>query len=1215
MGKGADIFRGFVGTVKECFNWVASNSTLIACLLTIVFFSVSFLINPGRDTVEREARRLEKGIQQRQSLLESYVQMALDNPVDEWLDFDEFPDDMVIYKYNADTLQSWVNQFPIHNDDVDVMPLWYRLHYLNTRSLFKAPLAYLTEQEQYVNLGSSWYVVKVYVRDRIKVIGGLLVKTEYLSDNTVLVSKLNPHFNIDRKLSLTPFNIDEGHIVHGKDGGVLFSVEDDVTSASGRSGTLKWLSFFFALLALYLYFYDRRRSFRAWGIFLVGITLLRWATFIFGEYLRMEDSLFSPNIYAHTGLFSSLGNLLLNNLYVFLVVLSIYLIRKSLLAVSRKSRLSRNTIVAGLAVLAAGVGLYIHYTLNSLINNSNIILELYHIEMLNLYSLLSYTSYGMLFIALLLLVYTIIPFTPLSGRVSMFKLRNLMGYIFAISCYMLVVVGYQGYKKEIERCKMWTNKLSVERDLGLELQLKEMEGKLMSDPIVRTILQAHQQGADTRGLLKNRLNEQYLQSISQKYEIQVTLCRPNETLMHNDGKRLIDCNSYFNNEVISAGSPLSDKYIFFFLNNYNGRVSYLGVFTFYSQMGPITLYLELNSRFMKDVIGYPALLFDYKQADNINMPTDYSYAKYIDNELIIYRGNYNYPITIKSEDIPDGFSISKKDGYALFSNKFSSESVIIISRPQRNKFVYFIAFSYLMLFFSAMHFAFMRLRHFSRKRILRSIPKYSFRRKITYLVTIALVVSLLCMGLGSVWFGLSYYNKTNQLQMEEKLQTVQSTLSDFCKYTEQYTDLNTPDLFQKMDRMANNSQVDINLYDPHGRLIRSTQPELFERYLMSSRMNHAAYKELVIEKKRHMVNQETIAELSYYSLYAPIMNSNGKLVAIVNIPYFVRTTEFGGDISSILAAILNVYILLLIVAILGGTFVSNSLSKPLAEISRKMQYVDVAKHAEHINYTHNDELGTLVGAYNKMVDDLEESTKRLAQSEREQAWSEMARQIAHEIKNPLTPMRLSIQHLIRLKQRNVEGWEDKFEDVAGSILEQIDILSNTASEFSSFAKFYFEENSEINLHTLIVEQKILFDTRDNIKIIFAYDTEEAMVFARKGQITRVLVNLISNAVQAIETIGRGYIRISLFRENGSYIVSIEDNGPGVKDEDIDKLFKPNFTTKSSGTGLGLAICRNIIEQSGGSVHYSRSDLGGANFSFKLPIYFTSVSNRSEQDSH
>lgn len=1187
--------------IKEGYRAIEKHRTTVLCILTALSFAVSFVITPHQDSLRKEATRLEKKIQHRQQILEEYANQALNNPVDEWLNLEDFPDDMVIYKYN-DTIQSWVNQFPINNDEVDAFPLWYRLHYMNSRSLFNTPLAYLTPREQYVNLGSAWYVVKVYRKDRVKLITGLLIKTEYLSNNSVLVSKLNPQLKVGRELSLSPVNFDEGLVIKGKDGGVLFSVIDDVVSVrKGKDNTLKWLSYVFAFLALYSYFFNRK-SFKALVIYILGITLLRVLSFIFGNYLRLEVPLFSPNLYADTGIFSSLGNLLLNNLYVFLFVLAIYMMSKRIIRLLNKvATYKRFILVAVIYALPVFTALYIHTTLHSLIKNSNIILEIYRMEELNFYSILCYFSYGLLFLALLLALQTVIRTTKLFGNISLLNAKYLFVYIFLISGYTLATVSSLGYKKESARCKVWTNKLSVERDLGLELQLRSIEGKLLVDPIIRTILNAPQSGGSL-SMLQNRLNELYLQGISQKYEVGLTICRPGESLIHNDGQRLVDCNAYFQNEVISNGSPLSDKYIFFFLNNYNGRVSYLGIFTYYGVKGPITLYIELNSRFMKDVIGYPALLFDYKQVDNFNMPNIYSYAKYINNRLIIYRGNYNYPITIDSQDYKEGFSTLVKDKYLHFINKFSADNLIVISRPKRDLFIYFVSFSYLMLFFSAIIFLFMRIRRIRKRAIRMKLPKNSFRRKITYLLTMSLVISLLCMGLGSVWFSIRYYNEANRLQMEEKLQTVQSTLSDFCKYIEQYNDLNTPDLFQTMDRMANSSQADINLYDPHGRLIRSTQPELFERYLLSSRMDSDAYYQLMFESKRQVVNREQIAELSYFSLYAPIFNANGKLIAIANIPYFSRTSDLRGDISSIVAAIINVYILLLMAAILGGTIVSNSLSRPLAEISRKMQFMDVSQHAEHINYKNQDELGVLVGAYNKMVDDLEESTKRLAQTEREHAWSEMARQIAHEIKNPLTPMRLSIQHLVRLKQRNVEGWENKFENVAASILEQIDILSETASEFSSFAKFYYEENAVLNLYNIITEQKILFDTRDNIKILFHYESEKCLVFARKGQIIRVVVNLLSNAIQAVEAIGRGYVRISIALRNGSYAVSIEDNGSGVKEEDINKLFKPNFTTKSGGTGLGLAISRNIIEQSGGTIYYSRSELGGANFSFTLPVY-------------
>jgi nitrogen fixation/metabolism regulation signal transduction histidine kinase len=268
-----------------------------------------------------------------------------------------------------------------------------------------------------------------------------------------------------------------------------------------------------------------------------------------------------------------------------------------------------------------------------------------------------------------------------------------------------------------------------------------------------------------------------------------------------------------------------------------------------------------------------------------------------------------------------------------------------------------------------------------------------------------------------------------------------------------------------------------------------------------------------------------------------------------------------------------------------------------------MEQTDITQKAEHIDYQGQDEIGIVVNTYNKMVDDLERSSRQLAESEREQAWREMARQIAHEIKNPLTPMRLSIQHLRRMQQQNIPDWDKKFSAVSTSLLEQIDILSDTAAEFSNFAKFYNEEITLVDLCALLKDQILLFNNRDNVLVSFESNAEAACVQARRSQITRVFVNLISNAIQAVEGGDQGHVHVSLIAEGGSYRIQVEDNGSGVSEENLNKLFKPNFTTKTGGTGLGLAICKNIVEQSNGSIHYQRSEkMGGANFYLLLPKY-------------
>jgi nitrogen fixation/metabolism regulation signal transduction histidine kinase len=406
-----------------------------------------------------------------------------------------------------------------------------------------------------------------------------------------------------------------------------------------------------------------------------------------------------------------------------------------------------------------------------------------------------------------------------------------------------------------------------------------------------------------------------------------------------------------------------------------------------------------------------------------------------------------------------------------------------------------------------------------------------------------------------------------------------------------------------MDRLANDTHADINLYDPSGKIIHSTKMDLFRKFILSSRMNPDAYEDIVIRHRSQAFNREKVGAYKYYSLYSPISNYNGKLLAIADIPYFTRGGDLNGDLSYAVATIINVSILLLVVALFFSRLLFSRVTRPLTDLSNKMRSMDVSSAPEHISYTSNDELGLLVDAYNKMVDDVAESTRKMAIAEREKAWSDMARQIAHEIKNPLTPMKLSIQRIMYLKQRNSPGWEDKLDAISRSLLEQIDILSNTASEFSSYAKFYMEDNIAFNLYDVVKEQKDFFDNKENIRISFSYTSDTCMVYARRGQIVRVLVNLISNSIQELENSeGKGFVSLGLSREGDFWKVSVDDNGRGVSPENLEKLFQPNFTTKTSGNGLGLAISRSIIEQSGGKISYSQSELGGACFCFTLPIY-------------
>ena len=402
------------------------------------------------------------------------------------------------------------------------------------------------------------------------------------------------------------------------------------------------------------------------------------------------------------------------------------------------------------------------------------------------------------------------------------------------------------------------------------------------------------------------------------------------------------------------------------------------------------------------------------------------------------------------------------------------------------------------------------------------------------------------------------------------------------------------------------------MYTPEGKVFYSSTPDVFDKMILGNRISQNAYHSIRHLNQRFFIGQESISNFTYWVLYAPVMNANREITAIVSSPYTEGDYDFRREAFFHAALLINIFIILLIISLIFSTKSVNEMFEPLVEMGRKMSVTDIHK-LKPIAYQREDEISSLVEAYNRMVKELNDSTVRLAQAERDKAWSQMARQVAHEIKNPLTPIKLEIQRLIRLKEKGNPKWEEKFDQVTGVILEHIDILAETANEFSTFAKLYSEEPVQVDLDRTLRDQIMIFNNRDNISIGYI-GMSEAFVMAPRPQLIRVFVNLISNAVQAVEIrqkemadngeepiAGKVVIALRNSTADGYYDIVVDDNGSGVKEENLGKLFTPNFTTKSGGTGLGLAICRNIIEKCDGTITYSKSfGLGGASFTVTIP---------------
>ncbi|HRG89578.1 MAG TPA: ATP-binding protein, partial [Chitinophagales bacterium] len=324
--------------------------------------------------------------------------------------------------------------------------------------------------------------------------------------------------------------------------------------------------------------------------------------------------------------------------------------------------------------------------------------------------------------------------------------------------------------------------------------------------------------------------------------------------------------------------------------------------------------------------------------------------------------------------------------------------------------------------------------------------------------------------------------------------------------------------------------------------------------------------------------------------------------AYIGIPYFERSKNVDDEVSSFLVALMNVYVFLLICAAVLAYFISNSITRPLTIISEKLRILNLNKINEPIEWNSRDEIGILVSEYNKMIAELEQSAQKLAKGERESAWREMAKQIAHEIKNPLTPMKLSIQYLQRAIDEGNPNIEQLAKKVARTLEEQIENLSSIATAFSSFAKMPKAQNEIINLNGLLKSITDLFASEENVSVTFTTSAESPLVFADKNQLVSVFNNLVKNAIQSIPEQRKGFVDVHIKDEDGWVTVTVSDNGSGIPSDNYDKVFVPNFTTKSSGTGLGLAITKQIIDGNGGRIWFESAENVGTAFFVRMKQY-------------
>jgi nitrogen fixation/metabolism regulation signal transduction histidine kinase len=391
--------------------------------------------------------------------------------------------------------------------------------------------------------------------------------------------------------------------------------------------------------------------------------------------------------------------------------------------------------------------------------------------------------------------------------------------------------------------------------------------------------------------------------------------------------------------------------------------------------------------------------------------------------------------------------------------------------------------------------------------------------------------------------------------------------------------------------------TDIHVYDNRGVLVGSSQPLIFNKNLISNRISPKPF----FAKNANMNQYEHIGKLNYLTAYADFYNGDYLQIGYIAVPQFFSQDEIKNEIESFLAVIIHIYLIIIVLVILVSLFIGKQLSAPLIVLENKLKEMRLGRRNEKIDYTQNDEIGQLVVQYNRTIDELEKSAKLLAQSERETAWKSMARQVAHEINNPLTPMKLSIQQLQRTKKLGDEHFDNYFEKSTSMLIEQIDNLSHIAGTFSDFARMPEAKFERVDIAARLYSVVQLFaNNYEQIQTKYQGAEKGVFVYADPEQLVQVFNNLLKNAIQAIPSERIGIIQINLDSSANQVFIKISDNGIGIDNEAYEKLFIPNFTTKTNGMGLGLAIAKNIVELSGGKISVTTQLNEGSSFHISLP---------------
>lgn len=736
--------------------------------------------------------------------------------------------------------------------------------------------------------------------------------------------------------------------------------------------------------------------------------------------------------------------------------------------------------------------------------------------------------------------------------------------------YVLISESFHNTKLELER-SLVSSKLFKTNDAAAEFILSNLEQKLSDDAYVASYFR---NPLVFRNAIEERISKLYIPPYLKRYDIELLF----STTSRRPGSNL-ERVGFIKQEITASGSIAATRH-FYKIPTTSGLLRYCGIIPIGENEEFGSLVFNLTEKAVFDESVYPELLVAETEIGTLEEHYDFS---------VYLFGN------LHKTSLPSAPQHSA-DAINLYAEKYlfapDAETLLVIVEKKSSPFEVISAFG-ILLTLVILIYLFSRAGSYVSESIkAKRLVVLPLRERVIVTVFGTVLLAFILLSLLTVQNAIIRYEDSARTKLVDKL----SKIDQFLKAEQT---LGSGDIITSLTLLSGLFETDIDLFLDNGNLMYSTQQSLYDQGILVPLVNGNVRKMLQSQESNHVLMNRSVGSLDFLSAYS-VVHLNGN-TAIAHLAYFSKERELNEEIRSFSVRLFNLYLLSLIFLTIISAALIRYIIEPLKEIKKQLGETSLSGVNQRLEWRSNDELGELVDAYNSMTEELQASAKQLSESKQREAWREMAQQVAHEIKNPLTPMKLSIQQLQRAWKDQHHNLSKIFERVTNVVISQVDSLSRIASEFSSFAKMPTSNPETFDIKLIVEQVASLYESDVDINVSVEL-TPNTLVYADKEQMLRALNNIVKNGIQSVPESKTPTISINLSEAEDAIAISISDNGGGIPEDLRDKIFKPSFSTKTSGMGLGLAITRNIIQAAHGQLTFETEMDTGTTFHISLPIF-------------